>query len=302
MDTFLVLSSIAEEVLKGASLSYIRIVRMMRLIKVMRVIRVLRVFKELRMMTLCVLNALSSLLWALLLLVMVMYVFALVSMEGASQHFSMNDARLDAEKNIGFDPSITGEDDPPAEEVRRLVTEMYRTLPRAMLTSFYCISGGISWGESLRPLMTISPMYALIFSFYISFVVFGVLNVLTGIFVERAMSLSDRDMLIQSEQDKNMAFLTDMVELFHEMNDDDSPTVTWDELSTYLTDANVIAYFQSQGLDVTDARFIFELLDVDGSEELTIDEFCVGCHRLRGAAKCLDVCHILKETCDISDS
>ena len=303
LDTFLLWTSILEEsLMAGTSMSYMRIVRVLRLIKALRVIRMLRLFKELRTMTLCVLNALSAVMWAMLLLFMVVYIFAIVSMEGASQHFAMKDARLEAE-NLQFDPSRVDEDLTSAEELRGLITTMYRNLPRAMLTSFYCISGGISWGESLRPLMSISPLYAVVFSLYISFVVFGVLNVLTGLFVERAMSISDKDVLIQHQQDKNRKFLADMVELFHDMDKDgDALSVSWEELSTYLKDSHVIAYFQSQELDVTDARFIFDLLDSDGSGELTIDEFCVGCHRLRGAANCLDVCHVLAEICDIGNS
>ena len=98
-----------------------------------------------------------------------------------------------------------------------------------------------------------------------------------------------------------MAFLSDMRELFHEMNEDDSDNVTWFELQEYFKDARVMSYFQAQQIDVTDAAFIYKLLDVDRSGSISIEEFCLGCHRLRGAAKCLDVVHLLQETTETNE-
>eukprot|EP00747_Dinoflagellata_sp_TGD_P223838 gnl/TRDRNA2_/TRDRNA2_95659_c0_seq1.p1 gnl/TRDRNA2_/TRDRNA2_95659_c0~~gnl/TRDRNA2_/TRDRNA2_95659_c0_seq1.p1 ORF type:complete len:176 (+),score=44.86 gnl/TRDRNA2_/TRDRNA2_95659_c0_seq1:35-529(+) len=56
-----------------------------------------------------------------------------------------------------------------------------------------------------------------------------------------------------------------------------------------------MSYFQAIQLDVSDAAFIYRLIDVDQSESVSIEEFCVGVHRLRGPAKCLDVVHLLTD-------
>ena len=49
-------------------------------------------------------------------------------------------------------------------------------------------------------------------------------------------------------------------------------------------------YFESLGLDIWDAWSFFKLLDLDAGGEVEIDEFLMGCLRLRGAARAIDVC------------
>lgn len=48
------------------------------------------------------------------------------------------------------------------------------------------------------------------------------------------------------------------------------------------------AYFNSLKLDVSDAKMLFQLLDHDGSEEISYSEFVSGCQRLQGEATSLD--------------
>eukprot|EP00747_Dinoflagellata_sp_TGD_P091961 gnl/TRDRNA2_/TRDRNA2_165252_c3_seq2.p1 gnl/TRDRNA2_/TRDRNA2_165252_c3~~gnl/TRDRNA2_/TRDRNA2_165252_c3_seq2.p1 ORF type:complete len:215 (+),score=39.91 gnl/TRDRNA2_/TRDRNA2_165252_c3_seq2:61-705(+) len=55
------------------------------------------------------------------------------------------------------------------------------------------------------------------------------------------------------------------------------------------------AYFTTLGLDVTQARALFVLLDVDETDEVEIEEFVMGCMRLKGEAKSIDVNMLLYE-------
>merc|ERR1712176_1754781 len=73
----------------------------------------------------------------------------------------------------------------PSKEFRNEVELWYRSLPMAFMTMLMCITGGVDWVEAVRPLGRIHWFYETIFVLYILFVVIGVLNVLTGIFVER---------------------------------------------------------------------------------------------------------------------
>merc|ERR1712176_265111 len=49
-------------------------------------------------------------------------------------------------------------------------------------------------------------------------------------------------------------------------------------------------------LDTSDARELFNLLDVDENEEIGIEEFILGCKRLRGQAKSSDVATLIRES------
>merc|ERR1712228_1144168 len=100
----------------------------------------------------------------------------------------------------------------------------------------------------MRPLSQIHWFYEAVFVLYILFVVIGVLNVLTGIFVERAQELSglDRDLVIQGEIKRNDAFLTEMKGIFEEADVDQSGSISWEEFKEYLKNAEVKAYLATQ--------------------------------------------------------
>eukprot|EP00747_Dinoflagellata_sp_TGD_P216324 gnl/TRDRNA2_/TRDRNA2_88893_c0_seq1.p1 gnl/TRDRNA2_/TRDRNA2_88893_c0~~gnl/TRDRNA2_/TRDRNA2_88893_c0_seq1.p1 ORF type:complete len:719 (+),score=148.61 gnl/TRDRNA2_/TRDRNA2_88893_c0_seq1:49-2205(+) len=291
-DSVLVGTAVVEEIFGGANFSFVRIIRMLRLVKVLRIIRVLRFLRELRMMLCCVFNSMVSLMWAMLLLALIMFLFSICCMQGATLYLTaLNDEEMEAAQQPGADGQAA------------LWSEFhtyYGSLGTTALTMLYSISGGNSWGDAVRPLMEVSIFYSMLFSIYIVFVVFGVLNVLTGVFVDSAMSLKDRDLLIQGEMEKNSMFLQDMHELFNEMNEDETDDVSWDELKRYLNNEMVNAYFAANDLDVSDAESIFKLIDLDHSGTVTIEEFCLGCLRLKGPAKCLDVVHMLQESTDIT--
>jgi len=57
----------------------------------------------------------------------------------------------------------------------------------------------------------------------------------------------------------------------------------------------VQAYFSSLELDVTQARALFKLMDLDETNDVGINEFVDGCMKLRGVAKSIDVNMLLYE-------
>ena len=54
-------------------------------------------------------------------------------------------------------------------------------------------------------------------------------------------------------------------------------------------------YFETLGLSVWDAWSFFKLLDADGGGLVEIEEFLMGCLRLRGQATAIDVGRILQD-------
>jgi len=76
---------------------------------------------------------------------------------------------------------------------------------------------------------------------------------------------------------------------------DNSGSLSWEEFNSYLSDPKVQAYFTALELDVTQARALFKLMDVDGTNAVEITEFIDGCTRLRGSAKSIDVNMLLYE-------
>merc|ERR1740133_349878 len=103
-------------------------------------------------------------------------------------------------------------DDMHFQQMHDSLARDFQTIPRGMLSMFFCVTGGMDWYEILLPLMNISALYVFLFVAFISFVIFGVFNVLSAVFVESVMTNRDKDLLIQGEQTKTRLFMSDMAE------------------------------------------------------------------------------------------
>jgi len=256
-----------------------RFIRGLRMFRVLRIIRVMRFFRDMRLMVCMILQSLWSLSWALLLLVIIMYLFTVLFMQGAILHLRHASGTVDPETRDGL-------------------SLWYGSINETMYTLLASITGGVDWIDATRCLEDVSPFYRFLFAVYVVFVVVGVLNVLTGIFVERASELSglDKDLVIHSEIGRNEAFLDEMKELFIEADVDGSGSISWQEFRDWLQNPRVKAYLATQQLDASDARTLFDMLRVKDTEEISVDEFIVGCMRLKGLARSVELVAVLQET------
>jgi len=57
-----------------------------------------------------------------------------------------------------------------------------------------------------------------------------------------------------------------------------------------------VAYFASLQIDVGEAKSLYQLLDTDEDGSIAIEEFVLGCMRLKGMAKAVDIAMIMYET------
>jgi len=278
-DFVLVLISVVEEILPIFDFASLRVLRGVRMVRVLRLMRVMRFFRELRVMVYSLVQSFFAITWALIVLLILMYLFGIVVMQGVTLELRHDDPQ-------------------PETAIRVAARSRYSNMFQTLLTLLACITSGVDWNEASRPLGDISWVYELLFGFYITFVVIGVLNVLTGIFVERASELHglDRDLVIQAELRRNESFFSEMKKIFEEADLDGSNTISWEEFRDYLKNKEVRAYLATQQLDAYDARQLFNILDLEDGQEIGIEEFIMGCARLRGLAKSVDVVALLRES------
>eukprot|EP00746_Dinoflagellata_sp_MGD_P141695 gnl/MRDRNA2_/MRDRNA2_74764_c0_seq4.p2 gnl/MRDRNA2_/MRDRNA2_74764_c0~~gnl/MRDRNA2_/MRDRNA2_74764_c0_seq4.p2 ORF type:complete len:124 (-),score=30.95 gnl/MRDRNA2_/MRDRNA2_74764_c0_seq4:68-439(-) len=83
--------------------------------------------------------------------------------------------------------------------------------------------------------------------------------------------------------------------LMEEADQDNSGTITWEEFEQHARDARVQAYFNSLDLDVSEAQGLFSLLDIEDTGSVEIDDFVMGCLRLKGQAKAIDLATLIYE-------
>lgn len=260
-----------------SSVSVVRMLRVFRLLRAVRVIRLLRFCKELRLMVLSIMRSARSFFWSVVLIAMTIFVIAIWIMQSCTDHLYLN-------RNEGSPTHAN-------------LTHMFGSLDQAAYFLFMSISGGISWIELSDPLLEVHWSLGLVMCFYIFFTVFAMLNIITGIFVDTALSSAqvDEEEVIQEMLEDEHSSLMQLKHHFEEADKDKSQTITMSELVSHFQNARIRALLRQLGIEVTEAGDIFNMLDMDHSGEVTIEEFCYGLMRLKGGAKTLDVATLVFE-------
>jgi len=270
-DCLVVFLQLLEEILAhvvhagSVNLSFIRIVRVMRLVRVLRLIRVVRLIAELRTLVSSLVGSLKFLLWTMVLLLMLTYAVAVFLTQ------IVTDCRL------SLQTSNSGE-----------LANYYGSLTKTIFLLYQSIMGGISWRESVIPLMDETHWtMGLVFAFFVTFSMLALMNVVTGVFVDSA--------LMNAKRDKDTYMVNSVRSLFNKTDQDGSGTISWEEFHSKLNTHEMIEYFKTIDVDMSEARGIFSLLDIDKSGQIESEEFLSGCMRLRGPAKALDLTVLMHE-------
>merc|ERR1712137_324533 len=173
--------------------------------------------------------------------------------------------------------------------------EKWGSMYRAMCVLFEGISGGNDWSDLASELKTIGEGYYLCFALYIVFVTLGVLNIVTGFFVDGTMqaSVNQKEEIMKVAQEKKNAMVEMVGELFHQLDTDQSGRLSLQELETHLYDEDLQEYFCVLEMEPEEARDLFLLLDVDCTGEIDISEFTNGCLKIMGTPKNFDICACL---------
>lgn len=255
------------------SVRIMRVIRVTRIIRVVRVTRIVRFVRALRTLVHSIACTLKALVWAMILLMMIIYVFGILFTQGASVQLIDED----------MDP-----------EMRALVWRYWGTLPRSMFTLFKSISNGVDWDMVVHPL---SWYWVILFILYMALTYFAVLNVVTGVFCQSAIESAqrDQDMVIQGQLFAKQTYIQRTKTLFSEIDHDGSGTITIRELERHLADPEIRQLFESLEIDTEDAWTLFKLLDKDGSNVIDSDEFVSGMQRLKGTATAVELARLSYE-------
>jgi len=253
------------------NISVMRMLRILRIVRVVRVIRVMKFFRELRMMVYSIIGSMKNLMWVMLILMVTFYLFGITFTSAVTSSLVVP-SDYHQPRNIG-------------------VLDAFGTVDRSILSLFMSMSGGNDWIVYYETLKDLTFTYRLFFLLFIIFTLFAIVNIVTGVFVESALqsNMKDRDIMAHEELQSKKRYLESMQDIFEEMDADGQGTISMEEFQENLKDERVIAYFNALKLDVTDARVLFRLLDTDDSGEITIDEFIVGCYKLQGESRSLDM-------------
>merc|ERR1740120_373863 len=113
--------------------------------------------------------------------------------------------------------------------------QLYGSLTINLLSLFMAVTGGLDWVAVMDPLGLLSWWYTVLFLFCISFLVFGVLNVVTAIFVESSYKFAQKDKreMIREQIREQSMWVRQIQDVFTEADQDRSGTFSWEEFESH---------------------------------------------------------------------
>ncbi|CAE7473678.1 CACNA1E [Symbiodinium sp. CCMP2592] len=260
---------------ESIDLSILRAVRIGRVVRLARLARLVQYIRELRRLILSVAGTLKAVFWAIVLLALFIYTFAVIFQQAVNDY----EHDLVTKNSTAYDPAANPERG-----------RFFDGILRTAMTLLQTATGGVSWIEVEAALAGISPLLVLIFLMYFSFIYFAILNVVTGVFCSSAIESASEDagMLIVDHMRKTEEYATKLTNLFKQIDADNSDTISILEFEENFHDPEVKALFQTLGIDEDKAWKLFEILDENEDGEIHVEEFVSRCFKLRGSAQRLD--------------
>merc|ERR1719410_453686 len=125
--------------------------------------------------------------------------------------------------------------------------------------------------------------------------IFGLLNVLVGIFVQEASEVakSDRDFVVDAFLQKRKEKTQEISDLFDSMDLEKTGWISHQEMSNALQKDNIAAYFEHLEVEASKVEVLFHVLDSNGDGTISKDEFMQGLHKLNGHTNAADVADML---------
>eukprot|EP00927_Polykrikos_kofoidii_P029219 TRINITY_DN252_c0_g2_i5.p1 TRINITY_DN252_c0_g2~~TRINITY_DN252_c0_g2_i5.p1 ORF type:complete len:660 (-),score=97.96 TRINITY_DN252_c0_g2_i5:64-2043(-) len=253
------------------AITYVQSLRLVRLLRTLRVLRLIQAFRMLRLMVLSVIKSFWTVGWAFVLLFLFITTVSILLMQGIIMHSGV-------------------ETDDDIRQDLTLLSKHFKGFGNTCLSLFMAVTGGVDYWQLAEPLFNHGSGLGVLFVAYVALMSIGILNIITGIFVQVAGALAaqDRVILTQSQMNANASLMRSLMKLFPELDKDGSDMITLEEFEACASDPHNAAYFTALGLDITKSKRFFNLIDLDGSGELTSEEFVMGCMRLQGHSKAID--------------
>lgn len=172
----------------------------------------------------------------------------------------------------------------------------YGSLLLTMYSLWKAVTGGDDWSSFCDPLFEISSLMGVIFVMFIAFVVCAVMNVVTSIFVDKALKAAegDMDLVIIANNKERQEHIHAVKCVFEKADLDSSGCLTREEFADHFNNPYVQTFFKGLDLDLDgiEPDQLFTLLDFNGDEAIHIDEFISGCCTMKGAARSLDLARL----------
>lgn len=251
----------------------LRLFRLVKLLRIAKLFKRFQAFDSLSILIGSMKASVSVLFWSIVVIFVVQLAGALLFCQLLQSH-------------ITEDWDGTGAS---SRENRETVYRYFGTFSRSFLTMSELTLG--QWGPICRLLTdNVSEWYAILVGCYVLLVSFAAIKVISAVFIfeTQKMASSDEGLLILQKERQNARLDNNFRSVFKEIDDSGDGSVNMEEFTEILEDHRVTTWLAALDLDIQQCQGLFELLD-NGDGKISFQEFVQGVHRLKGAAKAVDL-------------
>jgi len=261
------------------NITFARALRVLKVSRVLRFVRVVQAFRELSLMLNCLVTSISSLVWSLLLLGLIQLMFAIAFVQQVAQALNMPNSAL------------TNED-------RSKLIAAFGSVQRGVLSLYKAVSGN-DWDPYYKLFEYVDAFSRGLFIFYVSFMWLAVTNVVTSLFVDKALKAAKPEVEYQMLEACNgeLQMIDELKAVFKTIDTDKSKSLSLGEMRKALSQVSIREFFAMHGLTATHADMLFKLLtSMSPSGKVDIETFVTGCIRMKGYATNIDVISLCYRT------
>lgn len=265
------LNSVDLIILNGSSSSLVlaRLARLVKVSKLMRLSRILRTSSEMCALVHTLYHSLKSLVAAAVLLMIIVFITGLAMAQFVSM-FLMDECA-------------------PNVPLCDWAYQHYGSGSRASWTMFkVTLSGGWpTWASDL--VESVNWFYIFFWVMYIIVVWFGVLRVITALFLKQTMEVAaaDQEMIAKEKLKQKAKHAAAMRRFFAASDVDGNGMINHAEFKAALLDKDAAQWLHGMGVEHTEIDALFQMLD-NGDGNISFDELLANAARLGGMARASD--------------
>lgn len=210
------------------------------------------------------------------MLLFLLFVFSLLFIQGLAAHATTPDVKQSTLDGIAL---------------------FFASLADCMISLYMAVTGGADWNQFYVVVLQAGDFYALAFLFFTLFFNFALFNILTGVFVEKAITafMPDRAEQLLEERRRLVNEADDFRALCKRLDRSREGRISLADFLEFMQNETMVVRMASLGLEVHDVELFFKVV-AGSQDEVSIEEFVEGCMATKGTASSLDIQKQLFET------
>jgi len=249
------------------------LIRLLRLVRVLRLVKTMKGFASLYLMLQSIKGSVSAVGWSMCVLLLGEMMFAVV---------------------LNLLMSTYWESEQHDIEDREVLFSYFGTFTKSLLTMIEMLLG--NWYTITRVLTGFNELFMLFGVCHQLVFGFAVIEVISGVFLNETFKVAalDDSIMLNEVRRATKAERAKLTEFFLKADEDGSGLVDQYELQKVMANKKVEEWLGAMGLDLSDIKKVFSILDKDGDGQLSCDELLNGCSMLKKPPRAIDLAAVQK--------